>query len=70
MKKTILLLALILPVCSLVAQPPVSSLPIHGLNESLVLQGGNSNDATVAQTGIDNYSLILAGNGGNIVCLR
>lgn len=66
MKKTIFLLALILPVCSLVAQPPVSSLPIHGLNESLVLQTGNDNDAAVAQTGLDNYSLITTTNGGNI----
>ena len=57
MKKTIFLLALILPVCSLVAQPPVPTITLGG-NLSLVGQAGNGNDATVVQTGVDNYSLV------------
>ena len=67
MKKTIFLLALILPVCSLVAQPPaVSSLPDDGINHSIILQNGDANNANVTQVGLTNWSLIETTDGGNI----
>ena len=67
MKKTIFLLALILPVCSLVAQPPaVSSLPDEGIHHSMIYQNGDNNEATVTQDGLTNWSLIKTTDGGNI----
>jgi len=66
MKKTIFLLALILPVCSLVAQPPaVSSLPDEGINHSMIYQDGDDNTADVLQDGLNNWSLIKADDDDN-----
>ncbi len=66
MRKTIFLLALILPVCSLVAQPPaVSSLPDDGINHSMIYQNGNGNTADVLQDGLTNWSLIKTTEGHN-----
>jgi len=56
MKKTVILLALILPVCALIAQPlPAPVLPQAG-NISDVVQLGANNDVDVVQDGIYNYS--------------
>ncbi len=65
MKKTIFLLALVLPVCSMVAQPLVADLPIADVNLSTIVQLGNSNAAVVTQDGLNNYSFIESLNGGN-----
>ena len=66
MKKTIFLLALVLPVCSLVAQPDIGDLPLEDVNLSVIVQVENSNSAVVTQDGLNNYSFIHSLNGDNL----
>ncbi len=65
MKKTIFLLALVLPVCSMVAQPLVGDLPTDDVNLSVIVQVENSNSSVVTQDGLNNYSFIHSLNGEN-----
>jgi len=58
MKKTVLLLAFILPVCALVAQLPAPVIPLDG-NVSAVEQYGNDNHYTLTQDGTRNFAEVL-----------
>lgn len=55
MKKTVFLLALILPVCALVAQLPAPVIPLDG-NISAVVQMGDDNSYTLTQDGTRNFA--------------
>ena len=55
MKKTVFLLALILPVCALVAQLPAPVIPLDG-NLSVVVQMGIDNSYELDQVGTRNYA--------------
>jgi hypothetical protein len=55
MKKTVFLLALILPVCALVAQLPAPVIPLDG-NLSAVVQMGDDNSYTLTQDGTRNFA--------------
>jgi hypothetical protein len=57
MKKTVFLLALILPVCTVIAQLPEPAIPVPG-NVSLVNQDGMLNHVTVTQDGAYNLSTV------------
>ena len=57
MKKTFFLLALILPVCTVIAQLPEPATPLPG-NVSLVNQDGWFNHVTVEQDGAYNLSTV------------
>jgi hypothetical protein len=57
MKKTVFLLAFILPVCTLIAQLPEPDSPVAG-NVSLVEQDGGFNFVAVSQDGDYNLSTV------------
>jgi len=66
MKKTFFLLAFILPVCSMLAQPPTPVMPVvSDGNDAKILSIGSENNASADQQGIDNFSRILQTNDGN-----
>ncbi|TFH23456.1 MAG: hypothetical protein E4H10_12110 [Bacteroidia bacterium] len=64
MKKTFFLLALILPVCTVIAQLPEPIIPV-ALNYSDVDQVGGFNHATVSQDGTYNWSTVNTLGIGN-----
>lgn len=68
MKKTIFLLAFILPICSLLAQTPIDrplDLTLEDGNIGIVDQIGTLNTGSIDQQGEDNYSLITQRESGN-----
>jgi len=72
MKKTLFLLAFILPVCSvLVAQTPTPVVPAASdQNYYLILSTGNNNHATVDQQNPDNWARILQPGSGNSATVK
>lgn len=64
MKKTVFLLALILPVCALVAQLPAPVIPLDG-NLSVVVQTGNDNSYELDQVGTRNFAEVYTTGNQN-----
>lgn len=64
MKKTVFLLALILPVCALVAQLPAPVIPLDG-NLSSVVQVGDDNSYTLTQDGTFNFAEVYTNGDKN-----
>ncbi len=64
MKKTVFLLAFILPVCALVAQLPAPVIPLDG-NVSAVIQMGDDNSYELTQDGTRNYAEVYTNGDKN-----